>query len=172
MCKSLQARIVTLIERKAFYATGGGPVCSSMSRAVRPPVRSTAFPEGLPDCRPAMREKVSQGNEHASFMLTCVRAAIKAGCDHWPENPHTSFLWKLPLWASLLSEGVAEGNLHHGAFVTDYCRFGTRWRKRTKIYTSLALKGQKLLCTCKSEHQRLSGFSKEFGLLWTKIAEP
>ena len=168
----LQARILLLINKGAFYAVGGGPICSSMSRAVRPPVRSSEYPEGLPECRDAMLEKVSQGNEHARFTAACVRAAIGVGCDHWTENPHTSFLWKQPAWAALLAEGLAEEGRRHGAFVTDYCRFGTKWRKRTRIYTSLALKGQKLLCSCTCEHQRLSGFSRLHGMMWTKVAEP
>ena len=62
-----QAKVLELIAGGAFYCVGGGPVCSSMSRAIRPPVRSAAHPAGLPDCRPAMRAKVEEGNRHAAF---------------------------------------------------------------------------------------------------------
>ena len=48
---------------------------------------------------------------------------------------------KQPSWAALLAQGVAEGGRRHGAFVTDYYRFWSKWRKRTRIYTSLPLNG-------------------------------
>ena len=170
LCPALQRRILHLIG--AFYAVGGGPVCSSMSRAIRPPVRSSEEPEGVTGCRPTMVEKVEQGNGHAKFMAACVREAITVGCDHWTENPHTSFLWKQPAWESILEEGAASAGQDHGPFVTDYCRFGARWRKRTRIYTSLGLKNQRLLCCCKVPHLRLSGYSKALGMMMTKAAEP
>ena len=169
--KPLQQRIIELIRRRAFHAIGGGLICSSMSRAVRPAVRSAQYPEGMPDCRETMRLKVAQGNEHSTFMASCVTAAVEAGCDHWTENPHTSFLWKQPPWEALLETGSATAGRLHDSFVTDYCRFGTKWLKRTKIYSSLGFKGQKLLCRCKGPHQRLSGFSRAFGMMWTKAAE-
>ena len=155
LCPTLQRRILRLIKLGCFYAVGGGPVCSSMSRAIRPAVRSASHPEGLPQCRPSMAEKVRQGNELSSFMAACVEAANKAGSDHWTENPLTSFLWKQPAWVAIQAAGDSENGPRQGPFVADYCRFGTRWRKRTRIETSLALKGQKLLCSCKAPHQRL-----------------
>ena len=62
-----QARILELVTAGAFYCVGGGPVCSSMSRAIRPPVRSATHPAGIPECRLAMQEKVRRGNQHAQL---------------------------------------------------------------------------------------------------------
>ena len=49
LSETVQAKIIELIKMKAFLAVGGGPVCTSMSRAVRPPVRSREYWGGLPD---------------------------------------------------------------------------------------------------------------------------
>ncbi|CAE7913453.1 unnamed protein product, partial [Symbiodinium necroappetens] len=100
-----QARILELIAGGAFYCVGGGPVCSSMSRAIRPPVRSKAHPAGLPDCRPAMQAKVEAGNQQAAFAAHVVKAAAQVGTDFWIENPASSFLWQQPAWQAL-TEGA------------------------------------------------------------------
>jgi len=39
-----------------------GPVCSSLSVASTPPVRSSAFPEKLPESRASMTNKVAEGS--------------------------------------------------------------------------------------------------------------
>ncbi|CAE7648407.1 Cdk10, partial [Symbiodinium necroappetens] len=162
-----QARILELIAGGAFYCVGGGPVCSSMSRAIRPPVRSKVHPAGLPDCRPAMQAKVAAGNQHAAFAARVVETAAQVGTDFWIENPAASFLWQQPAWQAL-TEGVGSPG---GFFLLDFCRCGSPWRKRTLIYTSTALRGQRLLCSCSGPHQRLSGYCKERRQMWTKVAE-
>ena len=149
-----QARILSLIGAGAFYCVGGGPVCSSMSRAIRPPVRSAEHPTGLPGCRATMEEKVLAGNKHASFSAAVVQTAAANGTEFWMENPATSFLWLQPAWRELL-----------------VCRCGAPWRKRTRIYTSTSLGAQRLLCQCSRPHQRLSGYCKERRQMWTKVAE-
>ena len=126
----LQKRILTLIKAGAFRGLGGGPICSSFSRAVRPPVRSKAFPLGLPSFRESMKDKVESGNAHASFMCDAVEAGLEVGIPSWAENPHGSYLWDTPRWRALLDKfGPA------GVLVVDYCRFGTPWRKRTRIFS-------------------------------------
>ena len=161
-----QSKILALVEAGAFYyCVGGGPVCSSMSRAIRPPVRSAAHPTGLPDCRATMEDKVLAGNKHASFTASVVRAAAAQRSDFWIENPAASFLWLQPAWRQLLGDEDPPGRF----FVLDCCRCGTPWRKRTRIYTSTSLGGQQLLCQCPGPHQRLSGYCKERRQMWTKV---
>ena len=162
-----QARILELVTAGAFYCVGGGPVCSSMSRAIRPPVRSATHPAGIPECRLAMQEKVRKGNQHAAFAAAVVQAAAGNDTDFWIENPATSFLWQQPVWRELVEDAKAPGKF----FLLDFCRCGSPWRKRTRVYTSTALGGQQLLCNCAGPHQRLSGYCKERRQMWTKVAE-
>eukprot|EP00439_Symbiodinium_sp_Y106_P034509 s3508_g4.t1 len=89
----LRRRILDLIGSGAFYCCGAGPTCSSMSRAVRPPVRSAAYPAGFPDCREAMRAKVQDGNAHAEFTAAVVRRARASGTDFWVESSLTEPLF-------------------------------------------------------------------------------
>ncbi|CAE7735652.1 unnamed protein product, partial [Symbiodinium necroappetens] len=162
-----QSKILALIKAGAFYCVGGGPVCSSMSRAIRPPVRSAAHPTGLPDRRATLEDKVLAGNKHASFTAAVVRTAAAHDTDFWIENPAASFLWLQPAWKELLDDADPPGR----CFLLDCCRCGAPWRKRTRIYTSTSLGGQRLLCQCPGPHQRLSGYCKERRQMWTKVAE-
>ena len=58
----LRDRLVRLLSLGAFKALGAAPVCASFSRAVRPPVRSRVFPQGLSGISPQMFQKVQIGN--------------------------------------------------------------------------------------------------------------
>ncbi|CAE7720841.1 unnamed protein product, partial [Symbiodinium necroappetens] len=166
-CPRLQEFILDLLSSGAFFGVGAAPVCSSMSRAVRPAVRSTAWPQGLPNCRPAMRERVADGNNHADFTAAVAAASLATKTAFWVENPACSFLWAQPSWQQFINEAGDAA----GFFLVDFCRCGAPWRKRTKVFTSTSLQGQRLLCECTTPHRRLSGYSKELGMMMTKAAE-
>ena len=78
-----------------------------------------------------------------------------------------SFLWDQPEWQTLREETACD------FFTTDFCVWGTPWRKRTRFLVNSSLAGQKLLCRCRPpvEHIRLSGYSSQHRLPWTKVAE-
>ena len=166
-CPRLQEFLLDLLTSGAFFGVGAAPVCSSMSRAVRPAVRSTAWPQGLPNCRPAMQERVADGNNHANFTAAVAAASLASKTAFWVENPTCSFLWTQRSWKQLINEAGDAA----GFFLVDFCRCGAPWRKRTKVFTSTSLQGQRLLCECTTPHQRLSGYSKELGMMMTKAAE-
>ena len=166
--RPLQERILTLIKAGAFRGLGGGPVCSSFSKAIRPPVRSKAWPLGLPDLRSSMAGRVKDGNALSEFMCDAVEAGLERGIPAWAENPHGSYLWHTPRWKALLAKHGQAGML-----VVDYCRFGTPWRKRTRIFCPGAegLGGQRVLCQDGRDHVRLSGYSHVHRRQWTRVAE-
>ena len=157
--------IESLIAADCFLSLGAGPVCASFSRAVRPPVRSKAFPGGLPDVRPTMLQKVADGNSFSEWMAFLVRTAVNKGMAVWVENPAGSFMWQKSEWQELLAEGLI------AFFATDQCRWGTPWRKRTNFAGNLEICGQKLLCECVRPHIRLVGYSQLQKCSWTKVAE-
>ena len=161
----VQTFLVTLLTGGAFLSLTAGPVCASFSRAVCPAVRSRLQPEGIDVMTDSMREKVLVGNAMAKWLAGFTDIALSLHLVVWIENPAGSFLWLQPCWVELINKF----QLAH--FMTDYCRWGTPWRKRAKFYGSFAAAGQKLLCQCSGRHIQLRGYSHEFGVSWTKAAE-
>lgn len=168
--KPLQDCLVRLILLGTFAAMGAGPVCASFSTAVTPPVRSCEYPAGVPWCSSKQQAKNDMGNDFLAFILRCVKACLTAGTVFFVENPDGSWMWRQRRkdldWSSFLADGRV------GDFRTDFCRFGTPWRKRTRFRTSSHLAGQTLLCKCRRKHVVLRGRCKARKANMTKIAEP
>jgi hypothetical protein len=113
----------------------------------------------------ATREKVEQGNCFAEWLSKVARAALKRDMIIWIENPATSFLWWHP-------EIVLKGEFGLDYFLTDYCRWGTSWRKITRFLGNFGAAGHRLLCNCSQNNVRLRGYSQQHRTSWTKVAEP
>ena len=112
-----------------------------------------------------MRVKVERGNQHAAFVLKVVCMASARNMAYWVENPDGSFLWLLHPW---LESGICRFDR---SFRFDMCRFGTSWRKRTRICTSTKLAGLRELCTGGHSHQQLRGRSLLHQMSWTRVAQ-
>ena len=119
---------------------------------------------GLPHLRESMVQKVADGNEHARFTARLVRCARAHGVPAWIENPHTSYLWRVPEWREIVETFPAS------FVVVDFCQLGTPWRKRTRLYMA-DLGPQRVLCKGGHTHQKLEGHSRFHGKQWTKVAE-
>ena len=146
-----------------FVAWGAAPVCASFSQAVCPAVRSKLHPWGLPEGLSAnMKEKVERGNSSALWILGLMSLSLWLDILLWVENPDSSFLFRLPPWESL----AATWSDRLGFWKLDYCRFGARWRKRTRIYANSVLQGHRSLCTRDHEHIVLRGRKS-----WTAVAQ-
>ena len=65
----VRQKLHRLIQLGCFIGAGGGPVCSSFSMAVRPPVRSASEPYGKEGISPAMQLKVQVGNDLALWFF-------------------------------------------------------------------------------------------------------
>ena len=142
------------------------PICASMSRAITPPVRSRRWPKGVPHMPGSMKQKVKEGNIHAQFCLSLM-LAIANRWAFWCENPDKSFIWLQRGWQDFLLPSSLD------VFRLSYCRFGTSWRKDTRVATNTALAGLRMLCKCGSRgHQRLRGYSILHCKSWTAVAEP
>ncbi len=143
---SVQQSLVELTELGAFDAMGAGPVCASFSTAITPPVRSLVHPEGVPWASELQKEKNLAGNSQLKFVLRLVLVCCRLGIIWWVENPDGSWMWRQTgelSWDPILRE------FQVGDLRLDYCRFGTRWRKRTRFRTSSHLAGQVLRGRCK-----------------------
>ena len=161
-----QKLIEQLLQSGAFLSVTAGPVCASFSRAVRPPVRDKAFPAGLSNISEKMQKKVEIGNLMSRWLVATIRLAHSLGLIWWVENPAGSFLWLQQEWR----EFVEEFDLKFTK--TDYCRWGTPYRKRTRFLGNAPDMDQQLYCVCTRPHIRLVGYSKLHRCSWTKVAEP
>ena len=166
MNPELRSRIDDLIDRGAFLTVGGGPPCSSLSIAVCPPVRSKQFPAGRPDLPMPARRRVQIGNVLANWMASVYRRCVGLDIAVWVENPDSSWLWRLRAWKRIKEN---KSNIF-GEWRVDYCRFGTKWRKRTRFATNTSLRGEARLCNGQHEHWRLRGTYGSISR--TKLAEP
>ena len=164
---SLQDKIIRLVELGAVELVGSALICASFSKAVTPAVRSPRYVRGLPRISKRMRIKVKQGNVHADFNKALIAAVEKVGAQFWLENPDSSYLWKMRGYQRFADPSSS------WCCRLDFCRFKTRWRKRTRIATSLPrLRGLRLMCEGGHEHLVLRGMSRHHGKPWTAVAEP
>lgn len=125
--------IFELIDEGTVKALGGAPICSSFSVAVTPPVRNKRFPRGLPGVRTSMRQKIRDGNSQNDFMKDVIDQCEAHGIAYFVENPDTSFWWaqrRSKRWRSSKSEEL---------FRLCFCRFGTPWKKATRIAANARL---------------------------------
>ena len=162
----VQEEVKMLIRDGSAIGVGAAPVCSSMSRAITPAWRTAALPHGLPGLLPHQQYKVDQGNMFASFVAEIAQLCIDLHVPFWIENPWASFLWYLPEFKRLRESQIV------GFWLLDFCRFGTEWRKRTRVLTNTGLKGQKTLCLGCKKHLLLRGRCKRRRQLLTRLAEP
>ena len=152
----------------AIKAVGSALVCRSFSAAVTPPVRTRRYPRGVPWASSSMREKIAEGNAMSDFDCK-VRAECEAAepvVFYWTENPDSSFLWQLPKFREF--RDPASGAVCR----VDFCRFGTPWRKRTRLATNVPkLGGLRMLCCCTRPHQTLRGQHPTLKKPWTAVAQ-
>eukprot|EP00435_Cladocopium_sp_Y103_P024002 s4132_g5.t2 len=164
-----RAKILRLISLGAVKAVGSALVCKSFSAAVTPPVRSLQYPRGVPWASAAMKQKIAEGNAMSDF-----NHEVHQECEgavpvvfYWTENPDSSFLWRQRKYRKFRDPGGAD------VCRVDFCRFGTPWRKRTRIVTNVPkLKGLRMLCTCTKPHHVLRGQHPTLKRPWTAVAQP
>lgn len=164
----VQNLVLDLIRAGAFAVSGSAVICSSFSKAITPGVRSPRYPRGLPGMRRSMRLRVTQGNQHADFNARLILVAEDNDVWWWLENPDSSYLW--------IQRGYGRFRRPDSDWLyrVDFCRFKARWRKRTRVATSLpTLRGRRLLCRCNPpNHIQLRGQHPILRKPWTAVAEP
>ena len=162
---NLQERLFTLLQHGVFNHFSAAPICASFSRAITPLVRTKVYPLGVPGLSSDMRRKLREGDKHLAWVCKMVACCIALGIHYWFENPDSSHMWyqkcvlELPKFAA------------QRFFRTDFCRYGTAWRKRTRFVCSGLLVDQRILCCRNHVHIILRGRAKGNPKCWTKIAE-
>ena len=164
----LQSVLMKLLHLGAFRAMAASPVCASFSTAITPPWRNLQYPGGRPDLSAEQKAKIDLGQQQLSFVKCLLEICILLEILFWVENPDGSWFWKQlpPLhWTSV----VARNDV--GFFRVDQCRYGTKWRKRTRFLTNSHLRHQRVLCRCDGPHTVLRGRCREKKMNYTKLAE-
>lgn len=155
------------------------PPCSSFSPARDRTcvIRSKEFPYGLANLSDKDAEKVRVGNLCFKSAFRIIRVLNKYNVPWILENPHSSKCWYLPEFRKLMSLSSVHVR------VTDFCCYGTKWRKRTRLLIgnveyedSLRLQrtcsGTRGFCgRTNKQHFQLTG-SGPGGVPWTRIAQP
>ena len=94
--------VVGLIKEKRFFLIHFAPPCSSFSIALnsdpRSAVRSSEFPEGLPNFVPYKQEKVHLGNALADITVTLAMAQHEAENLAQVEQPWRSLMSVYKIW--------------------------------------------------------------------------
>ena len=164
---SNRSKILRLVELRAVLVVGIAVICSSFSVAIAPPIRTSRYPRGVPWAPASMRAKIKDGNSHSDFCGLLILRCEDHGVDWWLENPDSSFLWRQKAFQAFRDPGSSR------VFRLDYCRFGTPWRKRTRVASSIkALNGLRCMCRCKKPHVPLRGTHPVRKIPWTAVAEP
>ena len=144
-----------------------GPVCASFSMAIAPAIRTREHPMGIPNLSEKMQAKVELGNSFGAFCFALLRRACALNMAVWLENPHTSWMFRIPDFQLLL-----EACPQLKWLVVDYCRYGMPWRKRTRFVTNTVIGGVKTLCAGCLKHVLLRGRCPHRRMSWTLIAQP
>ena len=130
---------------------------------------------GLPHLRfESERWKITNGNLAMAFSCRLAHHCLEMRTPFLIENPWTSLIWRAPPMEHLARRrGVR-------LVRTDFCQFGTPWRKSTGLMVGLCNTGfVEKVCTgyrCCSKsghpHVQLCGQCPKTGLFMTHLAEP
>ena len=110
-----------------------------------PPLRSAAFPLGLPNLREADRQRVEAANKIYFIIFRIVRLCIKRGILFSIENPASSYYWSFPDWEKFPEDSFEDfdfAGCMHGGDRDRNCR----WRATPGLLTELRAK-------CDNSHQ-------------------
>ena len=160
---ALRESIKGLLESGQVRGFSADPPAGSFSTALSPAWRSREWPEGVPWLDEERAKKVQVENEFSVFCSELIDICERKGLSYLVSNPDRSRMWRLPEWR--------ERSKATQSFIVDFCRFGTSWKKATRVVASGQLAGQKMQCVHGRAHAQLRGRCPRNGITWTLMAE-
>ncbi|CAE7232958.1 unnamed protein product, partial [Symbiodinium sp. CCMP2592] len=153
-----------LLRAGAFAGVYVCPEAGTFSAAVRPPLRSSLHPEGVPDLKPEALAKVRLANHRSHRALDIAGVAAESGVRLLVEHPYNGCFWKLAAWSkpSLASRWRDS--------VLDLCCFGSPFRKATRIRAFNFDGLEHRRCQCERKHLQLRGRNPATGKSWASEA--
>ena len=160
-----------------------GTPCTTWSRARHGPVGSSWDPlrdnqhiYGIPGLSSHDQHKIRVGNRTMTCTARLIRLCCRFKVPCFLENPSGSMMWLAPPILRLCHHSESR------CCVCDFCQYGARWRKRTRIQTWNAPElpslnhtchGHKGICSRTHKHHIvLKGQDPVSKQLWTQIAQP
>lgn len=160
-----------------------GTPCTTWSRARHGPVVSSWDPlrdnqhiYGIPGLSSHDQHKIRVGNRTMTCTARLIRLCCRFKVPCFLENPSGSMMWLAPPILRLCHHSESR------CCVCDFCQYGARWRKRTRIQTWNAPElpslnhtchGHKGICSRTHKHHIvLKGQDPVSKQLWTQIAQP
>ena len=156
------------------------PPCNSFSvaRDRTKVIRTREYPWGIPSVflTDSELENIQLGNACFKSCFALIKLLDKYRIPWILENPASSKCWYLPAWDRVCSQ------THVHAVYTDFCRFGTRWKKHTKFVcgniewddlhrVNQQCNGRGICMVTGKPHFQLTGKGPG-GRNWTEIAQP
>ena len=148
-----------------------GPLGSSWD-----PMRTNSHIFGVPNLGVNDQEKVRIGNHTMKFTAQIITSCVHQRTPCFLENPNHSMMWLAPPIKHLCAHRVSR------SFVCDFCQYGARWRKRTRIQSwfgcgdsdlSRQCSGHNGVCSRTHKHHIiLKGQDPISKQLWTHLAQP
>ena len=130
------------------------PPCGTASRARTiqrrgqynpPPLRSDAFPNGLPNLGPINQQRVQAANQLYDLTQQLCRLCIQHGVLFTIENPARSFMWQTTHMQQFLDTFQLHSTFFH------HCMYGSSRRKHTRLVHNIPTVTQMEL-TCDNTH--------------------
>ena len=202
---SVQAAVTSAITAGWVISVWMGLPCNSWSKARRGRSwlqrqvqgrRRSGYPAALRDpanlwglprdsLSPLDQRTLQRHNTLVIFALEVIDLCMQVQMPVAVENPSASMLWSLPELQSRIHDSLQ----HVRSVTTDYCCWGTPWRKRTTMTfwfwpaavasigrvcrASRGTKGQPAICsTSRKPHVHLSGVDPKTKTFRTKQADP
>ena len=202
---SMQAAVLSAIKAGWVISVWMGLPCNSWSKARRGRSwkerqvqgrRRSGYPAALRDFEnlwglprdslsPADQRTLQMHNALVTFALEVIDLCAWMQLPVAVENPGGSMLWSLPELQCRIHDSLQ----HVSSVTTDYCCWGTPWRKRTTMIfwfwpaavasigrvcrASRGAKGQPAICsTSRKPHVHLSGVDPKTKAFCTKQADP
>ena len=130
------------------------PPCATWSIARYPALRSRTHLLGKPEamCDGRNRHAAMLGNATMRAAQRVAEECLRLGVACIIENPRSSYAWALRRWRLLA------GKCDVQCVVTDFCAYGTPWRKRAQLMCIHVDNAAKLGNLCRGRHG-LCGFS-------------
>ena len=160
---TLRESIKGLLDTGQVRGFSADPPAGSFSTALTPAWRTREWPEGVPGLEEERAKKVRVENEFSVFCSELIDICERKGLSYLVANPDRSRMWRMPEWR--------ERSKATESFIVDFCRFGTSWKKATRIVASGQLAGQKMQCAHGRAHAQLRGRCPRNGITWTLMAE-
>ena len=124
-------RLLADIRERRCLGVMLAPPCSSFSiaKARSAPIRSLTRPWGSARAETSPQDwtKLQSGNACLRAVLKIISACNDTGTPWILESPHSSYMFKVPELVRISQRDPVS------TVVCDFCQFGTRWRKRTRL---------------------------------------